>query len=80
MSNPEITANNKVPDILLGTWTYRSFLSNPDLKADFDSLEFGRGIIEIIPAEMQTVNGRFYGPGWQLDLTGSINYGDPFSL
>ena len=80
MSNPEITANNKVPDILLGTWTYRSFLSNPDLKADFDSLEFGRGIIEIIPAEMQTVNGRIYGPGWQLDLTGSINYGDPFSL
>ena len=32
------------PDFLVGTWTYRSFLSNPDIDADFDSLEFGRGL------------------------------------
>lgn len=80
MSNPEMTAQNSVPDILLGRWTYRSFSSNPDINADFDSLEFGRGTIEIDPAAMQTLEGRIFGPGWQLTLNGSIGYGDPFSL
>ena len=28
----------KTPDFLLGTWTYRSFLSNPDIDANFDNL------------------------------------------
>ena len=71
---------NGVPDILVGTWTYRSFLSNPDLAADFDSLEFGRGNIEIYPAAMQVFAGRIYGPGWQLELRGSIAYGNPFDM
>lgn len=75
-----IVQNMGVPDILVGTWTYRSFLSNPDLNADFDSLEFGRGNIEIRAAAMQVLDGRIYGPGWQLDLRGSINYGNPFTL
>lgn len=74
------TASSVVPEILTGTWTYRSFLSNTDINADFDSLEFGRGNIEIVPAAMQKLDGRIYGPGWQLELSGSINYGDPFSL
>jgi hypothetical protein len=69
-----------VPEILLGTWTYRSFLSNPDVNANFDSLEFGRGNIEIREAPLQIFNGRIYGPGWQLELSGSINYGNPFYL
>lgn len=80
MSNLAGASNNCVPEILLGTWTYRSFLSDPDINADFDSLEFGRGNIEINPGALQTLDGRIYGPGWQLELTGSINYGDPFSL
>ena len=69
-----------VPEILLGTWTYRSFLSDPDINADFDSLEFGRGNIEIKAAPMQTFTGRIYGTGWQLKLKGSINYGNPFDV
>jgi hypothetical protein len=65
---------------LVGTWTYRSFLSNPDLSADFDSLEFGRGNLRFDPAPMDTLTGLIYGPGWQLKLKGSINYGNPFEV
>ena len=69
-----------VPPILVGTWTYRSFLSNPDLAADFDSLEFGRGNIQINDGPMEQFNGLIYGTGWSLDLKGSITYGNPFCL
>lgn len=73
-------AANGVPPILVGTWTYRSFLSNPDVNADFDTLEFGRGNIRIDPGAMQTFSGLIYGPGWELKLKGSIVYGNPFSI
>lgn len=71
---------SEVPDILLGTWTYRSFLSDPDINADFDSLEFGKGNIRIDQAPIQTLNGLIFGDDWQLTLKGSITYGDPFTL
>jgi hypothetical protein len=29
-------------NILIGTWTYRSFVNNPDLSVPFNNLEFGR--------------------------------------
>lgn len=69
-----------IPDFLLGTWTYRSFLSNPDINVDFDSLEFGRGNIRIDSASFNVFSGLIYGPGWQLTLSGSCNYGDPMTL
>jgi len=71
---------NGVPPILAGIWTYRSFLSNPDINADFDTLEFGRGNIRIDPGSVQTFSGLIYGPGWELKLKGSIAYGNPFSV
>lgn len=67
-------------NLLLGTWTYRSLLNNPDLSADFDSLEFGRGNIAIEAAAPGALKGLIYGPGWQLDLKGSIQYGTPTTL
>lgn len=73
-------AANSVPSILVGTWTYRSFLSNPDVNADFDTLEFGRGNIRIDPGSLQTFSGLIYGPGWELKLKGSIAYGNPFNV
>ncbi|MCB1977705.1 MAG: hypothetical protein KDE66_11970 [Nitrosomonas sp.] len=73
-------AANSVPSILTGIWTYRSFLSNPDVNADFDTLEFGRGNIRIDPGPMQTFSGLIYGPGWELKLKGSIAYGNPFNV
>ena len=71
---------DNIPSILQGNWTYRSFLSNPDVNADFDSLEFGRGTITINNSAMQTFDGLIFGPGWQLDLAGSISYGNPFNM
>lgn len=71
---------NGVPEILTGIWTYRSFLSDPNLNADFDSLEFGRGNIKINDAPFQTLDGLIYGPGWELKLSGSIGYGNPFTI
>lgn len=73
-------AANVVPSILTGVWTYRSFLSNPDVNADFDTLEFGRGNIRIDPGSLQTFSGLIYGPGWELKLKGSIAYGNPFNV
>src|SRR5882724_7169738 len=67
-------------DNLAGKWTYRSFISNPDLKVQFNDLEFGRGTITINKSPMGTIDGAIGGPGWSLILSGSLNYGDPYSL
>jgi len=68
------------PDFLLGKWTYRSFLSNPDMNADFNSLEFGRGNIRIDTGPLNAFIGLIYGDGWQLALQGSTNFGNPITL
>ena len=65
---------------LVGKWTYRSFLSDPDLATPFNDLEFGRGTISIVDAPMGVFSGTIGGPGWSLALNGSINYGDPYSV
>lgn len=66
--------------ILVGNWTYRSFLNDPDLSTPFNDLEFGRGTIQIAAAPMNEFRGTIGGPGWQLQLKGSINYGNPFTV
>jgi hypothetical protein len=73
---------SQTPNIgsLAGKWTYRSFLSDPDLSTEFNNLEFGRGTITIEEAPMGVLQGNVGGPGWSLDLNGSINYGDPYSV
>ncbi len=73
---------SQTPNIgsLTGNWTYRSFLSDPDLSTAFNDLEFGRGTITIREAPMGVFEGTIGGPGWSLALNGSINYGDPWSV
>lgn len=73
---------SQTPNIgsLAGKWTYRSFLNNADLSADFNSLEFGRGTITIQEAPMGVLEGTIGDTGWSLELNGSINYGDPYSV
>ncbi|HET9766953.1 MAG TPA: hypothetical protein VFS60_08900 [Thermoanaerobaculia bacterium] len=61
----------------VGSWTYRSLLNNPDINADFDSLEFGRATIVIEEAPMQLLKGTIGGPGWSLALKGARQYGNP---
>lgn len=67
----------------VGTWTYRSFLNDPDLSTDPDKLLFGNGTIEITAPSSDTLGGTIggsLGPGqgnWSLNLHGSIGYGSP---
>jgi hypothetical protein len=73
---------SQTPNIgnLFGKWTYRSFLNDPDLSTPFNNLEFGRGTITIQDAPMGVLKGSIGDTGWSLDLNGSINYGDPYSV
>jgi hypothetical protein len=73
---------SQTPNIgsLAGKWTYRSFLNDPDLSTQFNALEFGRATITIDEAPMGVLQGNIGGPGWSLNLNGSINYGDPYSV
>lgn len=63
----------------VGSWTYRSFLNDPDLAADSDvnKLLFGDGTLEITAPSSETLGGTIGGQGWSLDLHGSIGYGSP---
>lgn len=63
-----------------GLWTYRSLLNNPDLSVDFNSLEFGRGNLKIDIAESGALTGKIYDTGWELDLKGSFQFGNPATL
>jgi hypothetical protein len=65
---------------LVGLWTYRSLLNDPDLATAFDQLEFGRGNISIDDAPMGVFKGRIYDTGWSLDLNGAIGYGMPWTV
>lgn len=65
---------------LVGIWTYRSLLNDPDLATAFDQLEFGRGNISIEDAPMGVFKGRIYGTGWALDLNGAIGHGTPWTV
>lgn len=61
-------------------WTYRSLLNNPDLSADFNSLEFGRANLKIDTDDNGLLTGLIYGDDWSLDLKGSIQQGSPSVL
>ncbi len=66
--------------ILEGMWSYRSLNNDPNLSTSFNDLEFGQGTIRIDSSPLNEFSGLIFGPGWELDLKGSINYGDPFCL
>src|SRR5436190_1784956 len=63
---------------LIGKWTYRSFLNDPNQKTEPNDLLFGEGTIELTDAPMQQIAGTIGGDGWQLKLNGSMTYGNPF--
>ncbi len=65
---------------LVGTWTYRSLINNPDLSVTFNDLEFGQANLRIDDAPYGIFKGLISDVGWSLELTGSINFGDPFSI
>ena len=65
---------------LVGLWTYRSFIADPDLATAFNDLEFGRANIKVDEAPFGIFRGRIYDTGWALELNGSIQYGTPFQV
>ena len=73
-------ASENLHSVFQGKWYYRSFNNDPDPSKSFNDLEFGQGTIQIEPGPPNELSGLIYGPGWKLDLTGSLNYGDPFCL
>lgn len=62
---------------LVGLWTYRSLLNDPDSSTAFNDLQFGLGTIRIDAAPEGVLSGSIFGPGWSLQLNGSINGGYP---
>lgn len=62
---------------LVGLWTYRSLLNDPDSATAFNDLQFGLGTIRIDAAPEGVLSGSIFGPGWALQLNGSINGGYP---
>lgn len=62
---------------LVGTWSYRSFLNNPDLNVSFDDLRFGAGNLVIAEPEPGIVGGSLGGAGWSLALEGWLSLGNP---
>lgn len=63
----------------MGAWTYRSFLSNPDIKVDFDKLEFARATLVIERAPFGVLLGKLSFDQDYLALKGSISYGNPYT-
>lgn len=59
------------PSPALGTWTYRSFINNPDVEKDFNELEFGRGELVIDALAQGLFEGRLsFGDTYQFRLRG----------
>jgi hypothetical protein len=68
-------------DVFVGTWTYRSFINDPDISVGFNDLEFGRGQLVIESFTPGAFNGSLtFSPTYQFRLTGASSFGNPFSL
>src|ERR1700712_5716709 len=66
---------------VLGSWTYRSFINDPDISKEFNALEFGRGelIIEHLPPGNFT--GRLsFCDTYQFRLTGWTDFTLPCTV
>jgi hypothetical protein len=62
------------PNPALGTWTYRSFLNNPDIGQAFNDLEFGRGELRIDELRPGVFEGRlWFGDTYQFGLRGTAD-------
>ena len=68
-------------EALEGTWTYRSFINDPDVNKSFDNIRFGAGILRIENAGGGQFRGRLdFGEEFQLALKGWTSYGNPVTV
>lgn len=69
-----------VPSAVNGAWSYRSFVSNPDLTAQPNDLLFGSGTLDLTVANTNELTGTLGGTGWQLQLFGKLLPGKPNAI
>ena len=67
-------------DPFQGTWTYRSFLNDPDINKAFNDLKFAAADLVFEKAAFGTVKGRLSFGDDFLKLTGAASYGNPFAV
>jgi hypothetical protein len=65
---------------LAGSWTYRSFINDPDPSLPFNDLEFAVAELRFDDAPDGQLSGRLGFGSDYLQLKGSVTYGSPFSL
>jgi hypothetical protein len=66
---------------VLGSWTYRSFINDPDIFKDFNTLEFGRGDLIIEQLAPGIFTGRLsFGDTYQFRLSGLSTFDFPCSV
>ena len=65
---------------LAGSWTYRSFLNDPDPNLPFNDLEFAVADILLEEAPFGQLSGKLSFGTDYLRLKGTITYGNPFTL
>jgi hypothetical protein len=64
----------------VGNWTYRSFINNPDPAVPFNDLAFAVATLKIKASAMEELVGTLGGEGWELKLSGSAAYGNPYTV
>jgi hypothetical protein len=75
MASPGIRVPND-RSLFEGTWTYRSYLNNPDPNVRPNDLLFGLADILLQEADDGTLTGTLGGSGWSLSLAGAAEYAD----
>jgi hypothetical protein len=75
-----IWASEQTASPLVGKWTYRSFINNPDPDIEFNKLTFAVADLSFDEAEFGKVSGRLSFGDDYLKLTGTITYGNPFTI
>jgi len=66
---------------VLGSWTYRSFVNEPDISKEFNTLEFGRGELIIDQLAPGIFGGRLsFGDTYQFRLSGWADFTLPCTV
>jgi hypothetical protein len=73
-------AAQEAPESLVGTWTYRSFLNDPDINKPFNDLKFAAADLVIEKSVFGVLKGKLSFGDDYLTLAGAASYGNPFAV
>ncbi len=79
LSPPLVADEKQGPNPLLGAWTYRSFVNDPDPNTPFGNLEFALADVKFEEAPFGQIVGRLSFGSDYLGLKGTLTYGNPFT-